>query len=46
MYAAAQVEPVPVMSAQQVSQGRQAIREVVMGIQLDKIVERLKQKNK
>lgn len=46
MYAVAQAEPVMVMTAQQTTQGRRAILEVVTNIQLSKISERLKQKNK
>lgn len=41
---AAVAERVPVMSNQQVCQGRQAIREIVTNIQLAKISERVKQK--
>jgi hypothetical protein len=39
-----QAAPVPVMTSQQMRQGRQAIREIVTSIQLGKIVERLKAK--
>jgi len=40
-------ERVPIMTSQQVCQGRQAIREIVAGIALSKISDRVqKQKNK
>lgn len=39
-----QAMPVPVMTQQQVRQGRQAIREIVSAIHLNEIVKRLKAK--
>lgn len=44
MYATA--ERARLMSPQQIEQGRQAIREIVQGIQLSRITERLTQKKK